>query len=104
MIEEGKKALSLGAYREYMKNFRCATAPGRIEFLGNHIDYNGGKVLGAAINGVVCADFLSAAPDDLRDLSSARDGLPFREMFRWPHVARKCGAGLEDTPDEPKPS
>ena len=55
MIEKDKKAQSLQAYREYMKDFRSAEAPGRIEFLGNHIDYNGGKVLGAAINGIVCA-------------------------------------------------
>ena len=38
-----------------MQDSREAAAPGRIEFLGNHIDYNGGKVLGAAINGIVCA-------------------------------------------------
>ena len=25
-------------------------APGRIEFIGNHTDYNGGTVLGAAID------------------------------------------------------
>lgn len=25
-------------------------APGRIEFIGNHVDYNGGQVLGAAVN------------------------------------------------------
>ena len=28
----------------------CARAPGRIEFIGNHTDYNGGTVLGAAID------------------------------------------------------
>ncbi len=28
----------------------AARAPGRIEFLGNHTDYNGGAVLGAAVN------------------------------------------------------
>ena len=28
----------------------AAFAPGRIEFLGNHLDYNGGMVLGAAID------------------------------------------------------
>src|SRR5688572_31345542 len=27
-----------------------ARAPGRIEFIGNHTDYNGGTVLGAAID------------------------------------------------------
>jgi galactokinase len=54
MIEEEKKARCLNAYREYMQDCRSAEAPGRIEFLGNHIDYNGGKVLGSAINGTVC--------------------------------------------------
>ena len=38
------------AYRKYMKDSVAAFAPGRIEFLGNHLDYNGGTVLGAAIN------------------------------------------------------
>jgi hypothetical protein len=27
-----------------------ARAPGRVEFIGNHTDYNGGSVLGAAID------------------------------------------------------
>ena len=38
-----------------MRDARSAIAPGRVEFLGNHLDYNGGKVLGAAIDGIVCA-------------------------------------------------
>ncbi len=29
---------------------RAAVAPGRIEILGNHVDYNGGPVLAAAID------------------------------------------------------
>jgi len=28
----------------------CASAPGRVEFIGNHTDYNGGWVLGATLN------------------------------------------------------
>lgn len=32
-----------------------ARAPGRIEFLGNHTDYNGGQVLGVAINRYIYA-------------------------------------------------
>src|SRR5512142_3107198 len=32
-----------------------ARAPGRIEFIGNHTDYNGGTVLGASIDRGVCA-------------------------------------------------
>jgi galactokinase len=31
-----------------------ARAPGRIEFIGNHTDYNGGTVLGAAIDRGIC--------------------------------------------------
>ena len=43
--EEAKKQ-----YEEFMKDSVAAFAPGRIEFLGNHLDYNGGTVLGTAIN------------------------------------------------------
>lgn len=39
-----------------------AYAPGRIEFIGNHTDYNGGEVLGAAVDrGITVA----VAPNDL---------------------------------------
>ena len=37
-----------------------AQAPGRVEFIGNHTDYNGGAVLGAAINRFV---WVAAAPN-----------------------------------------
>ena len=38
----------------YQANFpglpqHCAFAPGRIEFIGNHTDYNGGLVMGVAV-------------------------------------------------------
>ncbi|HLP26069.1 MAG TPA: galactokinase family protein, partial [Acidobacteriota bacterium] len=36
-----------------------ARAPGRIEFIGNHTDYNGGAVVGAAIDRFV---WVAAAP------------------------------------------
>ena len=32
----------------------AAQAPGRIEFVGNHTDYNGGYVMGVAIDKVIC--------------------------------------------------
>lgn len=39
-----------------------ARAPGRVEFIGNHTDYNGGAVIGAAINrGVAVAAALAPA-------------------------------------------
>ncbi len=48
-------------------------APGRIEFIGNHTDYNGGTVLGAAIDrGVWVA--LSPRSDGLRRFHSALGG------------------------------
>ena len=36
-------------------NSTSTFAPGRIEFLGNHLDYNGGSVLGVAINAGIYA-------------------------------------------------
>ncbi len=55
MDYEEEKAHGVEAYKEFFKDARWAEAPGRIEFLGNHLDYNGGKVLGAAIDGRVSA-------------------------------------------------
>jgi galactokinase len=51
-----------------------ARAPGRVEFIGNHTDYNGGAVLGAAINRYVT---VAAAPNEagqfrLRSTSGAK--------------------------------
>ena len=43
------------AFAENAKDWCFSFAPGRIEFLGNHLDYNGGDVLGMAINaGIYC--------------------------------------------------
>ena len=42
---------------------RRAVAPGRIELLGNHVDYNGGPVLAAAIDRQVVVRWSPAAPD-----------------------------------------
>jgi galactokinase len=46
-----------------------ARAPGRIEFIGNHTDYNGGPVLGAAIDRSVWVG-LSPRPDGKRRFAS----------------------------------
>ena len=43
------------AYVADTKDWCFSFAPGRIEFLGNHLDYNGGEVLGMAVNaGIYC--------------------------------------------------
>lgn len=50
-----------------------ARAPGRVEFIGNHTDYNGGAVLGAAIDRyvLVAAALPGDGPDKHRPRSSA---------------------------------
>jgi galactokinase len=50
-----------------------AHAPGRIEFIGNHTDYNGGTVLGASINRYVSVA-LAPRPDGQRRFRSDQAG------------------------------
>ena len=49
-------------------------APGRIEFLGNHLDYNGGTVLGTAINAGIYALALPMEGTDFRLFSESFEG------------------------------
>jgi len=50
----------------------CASAPGRVEFIGNHTDYNGGWVLGATIDRRVAVG-LTRRDDEWITLESADD-------------------------------
>ena len=53
MNDEVRSRLSDAAARVYGKSWvpdDVVSAPGRIELIGNHLDYNGGPVLAAAIN------------------------------------------------------
>lgn len=52
-----------------------ARAPGRIEFIGNHTDYNGGTVLGAAISLGVWVAARKAANGKLRFATASQDGI-----------------------------
>lgn len=52
-----------------------ASAPGRVEFIGNHTDYNGGWVLGATIDRRTAVG-LSVRGDRQITLESAEGGLP----------------------------
>jgi galactokinase len=66
-----------------------ARAPGRIEVIGNHTDYNGGSVLGAAIDRSTWVG-LARRGDSVRRFGS--DGrLGFVE-FLWDDVERRIGA------------
>jgi galactokinase len=67
----------------------CAYAPGRIEFIGNHTDYNGGTVLGAALDrGVWVA--LAGRADARRQWAS--DQRPARVTSRADDAAKREGA------------
>lgn len=52
-IETRARAAGRAAFVAGWRPTRRATAPGRIELLGNHLDYNGGPVLAAAIDRAV---------------------------------------------------
>ena len=67
----------------------CAYAPGRIEFIGNHTDYNGGTGLGAALDrGVWVA--LAGRADARRQWAS--DQRPTRVTSRAEDWAKRTGA------------
>ncbi len=64
-----------------------ARAPGRIEFLGNHTDYNGGEVLGAAIDRSL--EVAVAPRSDGRVVLISESGLPGFEFA-------SCGEALRN--------
>jgi galactokinase len=66
-----------------------ARAPGRIEFIGNHTDYNGGTVLGAAINLGV---WVAAGPAAAGTLHFASDSQAGRVAVPTADPRRRDGA------------
>ena len=62
------------AYSEFMKDAVGSFAPGRIEFLGNHLDYNGGIVLGTAINAGIYGLALPNKDSSFRLFSESFEG------------------------------
>ena len=59
MQEPAARAIAVGK-RVWSSDWhptRLSTAPGRIELLGNHLDYNGGPVLAGAIDRVAVVAF-----------------------------------------------
>jgi galactokinase len=59
-----------------MRDAVSACAPGRVELLGNHTDYNEGVVLGAAINRTICVTGLT----DVRSIRITSAGFGAVEM------------------------
>jgi len=66
-------------------------APGRIEFLGNHTDYNGGPVLGAAINRGVWVAFARRADSRWRMASDYRQGVLHTVDVAAYEFVKQCG-------------
>jgi galactokinase len=66
-IERRAAAAGRAAFGAEWRPVRRAIAPGRIELLGNHLDYNGGPVLAAAIDrAVVVLQAAAPAGDSIR--------------------------------------
>ena len=61
-------------YLPLMKGAVASFAPGRIEFLGNHLDYNGGIVLGTAINAGIYGLALPMEGTDFNIFSESFEG------------------------------
>lgn len=84
------------AFGPAWKPTRQAVAPGRIELLGNHLDYNGGPVLAAAIDRVVVVLHGPAADQDAAPMlrlvaaDAPAEGvadLPLPELRDWRNAA-----------------
>ena len=69
LVEQAKEE-----YRRHMQGSVAAFAPGRIEFLGNHLDYNGGMVLGTAINAGIYGLAQPREDDSFRLFSDSFEG------------------------------
>ena len=66
-----------------------ARAPGRIEFIGNHTDYNGGTVLGAAIDRGVWVAVAPREDGQRRFASDQRAGVV---AVSWENLDKRSGA------------
>lgn len=77
--------------KRYAKDPRfVGRAPGRVEFIGNHTDYNGGEVLGAAVDRFLR---VAIAPRDDLQLVFASDGNPENVVFADRETAIATGKG-----------
>ncbi|MEM0966158.1 MAG: galactokinase [Verrucomicrobiota bacterium] len=65
-------------------------APGRVEFIGNHTDHNGGQVLGAAVNRFLR---VGVAPREDGEVHFASEGNPKVEVFPDIESALSRGEG-----------
>ena len=78
-------------YRRHMQGSVAAFAPGRIEFLGNHLDYNGGTVLGTAINAGIYGLAQPREDDSFRLFSDSFEGAVIQWLHRKARKAERTG-------------
>ena len=88
----------LEAFGEGWSPVAWSVAPGRLELLGNHVDYNGGPVLAGAIDQSIWIGFSEGGPADVVQAVAADiDGEPFAARTdREPvHIETSAGVGPE---------
>ncbi|MCR5183980.1 MAG: galactokinase [Opitutales bacterium] len=80
--------------QDYFKSvFKCeptivAQAPGRLEFIGNHVDYNNGVVMGVAIDNRI---YVAVSPRDDNEIHMASEGLRCRDSINLDQVKLQDG-------------
>jgi galactokinase len=82
----------------FRKQFNCApahvvAAPGRLEVLGNHTDYNEGLVISAAVNRHL---FIASAPRTDGKIELVSSAFPQRELFSLADLTKNPAAPWAD--------
>jgi galactokinase len=95
-LETTTLAIGRSAFGDEWGPTRWAVAPGRLELLGNHVDYNGGLVLAAAIDRrIAIASGSGGVPDHIDVAVGGHiSRLSIDEMRDW-----KTGGARADTSD-----
>jgi galactokinase len=99
-LPPSQRALDAGqrAFGGSWRPSSLATAPGRLELLGNHVDYNGGLVLAGAIDQTVVIAISESGPAggiDLvaNDVSPEVDHFTLGEVRDWRNAIGHTGPG-----------
>lgn len=82
-------------FKKHFKSdyFHIASASGRAEFIGNHTDHNGGKVIGCAVNLDIACAFKPNGRNRVRMLSEGYSAIEF-DLTKLPQL--NGGVGLAE--------